>query len=351
MKERNESVTLAIRCTQSEKDEIVRFSTAQGYSTVSDWLREVIDSAIHPEKGEPNAVKPLSLVKQISMDEEAADLIYQLVADKLRLADLRAELAAFSRAPRAESFEELDAELRLTAARVASLPQSPVDGEYIANGEIFVTLNWEKKRWRLSDYLSWSDERRRGYTFYLMTIEESSGETAYYFWHRHNDFSKEFLEKFVAHGFDTESETAFVYGANFAVAEWCRRQERSYLEKRIVQMMRYAARDNNIGEYKELFDEKLRFFTVRNANGIPPGIPYEFTFGWVSDARNAGDTYYMSAKEAAEAGRDKIDVSFRPVAECRWHYTAEECRERKIEVPLPFDKEAVPKQMQRFLVQ
>ncbi|HJJ36828.1 MAG TPA: hypothetical protein O0X27_06615 [Methanocorpusculum sp.] len=336
--------TVAMRFTPTELKNIADYVETHGGGKVTDWMRTLIRQTVNGiELGTTAVSRPLTVIDQILQNEEAADLIYQIVAEKLRLPDLRAELAAFSRRAPAASLEDLDADLRATAARMAAVPQDPVDpAEIIVHGEIHVDLEWNRE-WKLPEFLALSDEERQKHEFYLMVLINGKERIPYYFWHVHDDFTA-YLSKHNLGGHEI-----VIYGAEYSILN------RSHgniddLRIRLVEIVRYAARDSNIGRYEmPMKDVLLRNYFVQNSGIVPPGLPCEFTFSWVSDTVNAGKADYATKDAAVEAMQNRMDGTYRPVVECRWHYTDEEREKRNLSTKVSFDEQAVPKQMRRYL--
>jgi len=286
-----------------------------------------------------------TLANLLLYDEGIMDIIYQKIAEKLRLSDILSEIDDFA----VHGYPTSDTELHLRefAAKIHYLVSNPFhEGEALYDSCAEFYLQWEKD-WTLSEYMQLSPLKISEYhIFHLECRDPENAErgNGVYFWTRGED-DNYVKEHYLTNYFD-EGECVHVRaGKILALNEDAQDIEgMDGYKQRIVDIVRYICRDNNLGDTKKLsLDDaesrkKLKKFCrtnyfIRQKGGYALGIPYEFRVNWVSDDKNSGKF---------DAENPEIeDLSIRPEVEVFWHYTPFEEEDTDIG-ETPFTRMAVP---------
>ena len=300
---------------------------AGGKQNMTAWMHEALRFAVNNMGDGDGTLSWKGLASLLAGDEGIADLLYAKIAEKLRLSDIIAELSDFATHFTANDTADCTEKLRDTAARLSLLITPPSHPD-TAVGEETVTaeLEW-KETYTYEAFWSLSPEERKKHDFYLLyAADPSDTERAagVYFWYSAEDGITKFPRKMFS-----PDEYLLVSGADAVFSE-----QRFYGDadicSRIEKLVRYVARDENIGLSGKLDDPSRRTYTVTQKGAYLPGIPYMFTFSWQSAAKNAG---------LHDTGGD---ATVYPEVDVRWHYTPSEEHFRGIPGETPFLRYAVP---------
>jgi len=298
------------------------------------WLRNAIEFALeHMDSPKPSFSKD-EIIHLLATDAGIEELLYHKIAEKLKLKDIISELSDFATHYQTNSAADLNVNLREMAARIKFLIPDPSPKNRLISGRTATcTIEW-KKEWSLAEFITLSPEEVANYEiFHLECRDPTNADRAVgiYIW----DYYENAIEYFSNNYFDPE-ECVVILGGTISSDE----EDTEILSKRIVNMIRYVARDNNIGVPENLADPEYVTYNVIQSGMFAAGIPYEFTFGWVSERLYAGD--YQSDEEFRNALVNGTDNTVHPEISARWHYTGPEEKRYGLDGQTPFLRHAVP---------
>jgi len=243
-------------------------------------------------------------------------------------------LSDFATHYQTDSAADLNINLREMAARIKFLIPDPSPKNRLIPGRTATcTIEW-KKEWTLAEFIALSPEEIANYEiFHLECRDPANADRAVgvYIW----DYYEDAIGYFSDNYFNPE-EHVYILGGSISSEE----EDKEKVSKRIVNMIRYVARDNNIGVPGNLADSEFVTYNVIQSGMFAAGLPYEFTFGWVSEALCSGE--YTSDEEFKDALLNGTDKTVHPEVSARWHYTGPEERRYGLDGQTPFLRHAVP---------
>jgi len=268
-----------------------------------------------------------TLAKLLLYDEGIMDIIYQKLAEKLGISDIREELGDF--AVHGWDVKDQNLQLREFAAKMHSLISNPYHrDELFYDDWVNCILAW-KDDWTYDEYLAKTPEELSNYEIFHMECrnpENSERGVGICIWSNEDHKNvKEYYKDFFADG---ECVHVLVGNINTSNPEY---KVKNGFVKDVVKMIRYVCRDRNLGDNGDLTELKGTNYSVSQEGVYALDIPYQFRFSWVSDDRSSGKYY--------EEKDEKSDRSIRPQIEVRWHLTA---YEEKKTGETPFTRQAVP---------
>ena len=313
----NQGVQFSFRLEKELSDMIISRAQDEGIKT-SAWVRKALAFALENMIEEKETVNKSALVEMLEHDTNFQDLLFEKIAQKLRLNDLKNYLADFALYCRYNSAEEFFNYLKTTSVRLFHLlPDAVNDDGMVPCREIDCTLQW-KEKFTWEEFLQLTPAERKAYDFFYLSLGEYDIHpgTGLYFWGRGEDITK----LYAADAFD-EYETCVVVHAGTLLTD--EKKLPSDFINRIVKMVRYAARESKLGPYGNLYDSTLTGYSVINRGYFPPSLPLSFSFFWVSDKWKSDTCTYEELLQAAKDGTDK---TLRPVVEPKWQYTDSELK-------------------------
>jgi len=297
------------------------------------WLRNAVEYALDNMGVQKQNSSKEELLNLLANDDAVEELLYHKLAEKIKLKDIIAEFADFATHFQTYSTADLNIYLREMAARIKFLiPDSSPRGRLISDDVVNCSIEW-KKQWTLEDFISLSPEEIAEYEIFHMECRDpknSDRAVGIYIWDYYEDAMSYFKDNYF-----NPNECVVILGGTISSDTIIKN-----LPSRIVNMIRYVAHDNHIGTAAKIEDPNYLTYNILQAGMFPAGIPYEFTFGWVSEAWNTG--YYESVEKFQNALIKGEDKTVHPEVSARWHYTKPEEKRYGLENQTPFLRHAVP---------
>lgn len=298
------------------------------------WLRDAIEFALQNMAVKKPGSSKDEIINILANDPAIEELLYHKIAEKLKLKDIVTELSDFATHCQTNSAADLNVNLREMAARIKFLIPDPAPTRRLISGRtVTCIIDW-KKEWTLEDFIALSPDETAEFEVFHMECRDPANPdraTGIYFWNYYEDALSYFTDNYFDPG-----ECVIILGGKIS----CDEEITEKLSNHLVNMVRYAARDNNIGKPGNLKDSEYVTYNIIQSGLFPAGIPYEFTFGWVSEALCNGE--YGSDEEFRDALVTGSDKTIHPEVSARWHYTGPEERRYGLDGQTPFLRHAVP---------
>ena len=325
----NQGVQFSFRLEKELSDRIAARADDEGVKP-SAWVRKALAFALENMIEEKETVNKSALVEMLENDTDFQDILFEKMAQKLRLDDVKNYLAEFALYGSCRTAEELCKYLQGMSARLFHLlPAAINDDGFVSFKKIECTLQWNKMfTWK--EFLQLTPGERRAFDFFYLEMNGPAGSgfvggTGLYFWSADENITETYPEEY----FDDSGADVVVHACLLLTNE----RKMSYnIRNRIVKAVRYAAREADLGDYGNLYDETLTGYYITNRGYFPAALPLEFGFFWVSENMRYGLYTY---EEFLQAVKDKTDKTLRPVVSPRWHYTNSELKRFSEDEELP----------------